>query len=111
MHLSGPTNRLWAAFRNLVKAGLFASRVVVEDLLLSVFRQGLIRLHIGLIAARNGRHPALGRRFVGIYSGQVWNGIGSKTISGGPGLDIGPGIGRRSVAARWGLLRTGWPIY
>ena len=104
MHLSGPTNRLWAAFRNLVKAGLFASRVVVEDLLLSVFRQGLI-------AARNGRHPALGRRFVGIYSGQVWNGIGSKTISGGPGLDIGPGIGRRSVAARWGLLRTGWPIY
>ena len=42
MHLSGPTNRLWAAFRNLVKAGLFASRVVVEDLVLSVFRQGLI---------------------------------------------------------------------
>ncbi|MCY1542863.1 hypothetical protein D9M68_786350 [compost metagenome] len=72
--MSNGQQRLTAAFRKLfVETGLFARWVVVKDVFFAILRQGVIRFHIGLIAAWNGRHPALiGRRFVDICSGQVW---------------------------------------
>lgn len=104
--MSNGQQRLTAAFRKLfVETGLFARWVVVKDVFFAILRQGVIRFHIGLIAAWNGRHPALiGRRFVDICSGQVWQRNRFESISGGRGLGRCAGIGSPLAFSSFGSL-------
>jgi 5-methylcytosine-specific restriction protein A len=70
--------RLYTAFRNLlVKASIFSRRVVAENLLLPVFRQGVISVNVGLIGRGNRRHaPLIERRLLSTgqtsFAGPIW---------------------------------------